>query len=452
AFPQLFLASVVDVDARTAQAMHANVEAGLRRLKSFQQPNGAFSYWPGQSDVSDWCSIYVGHFLVESEKQGFALPAGMKDKWLSNQREAARNWTNVTPSGWYIGGAQLTQAYRLYVLALSGNADAGAMNRLRTQPQLGGTARWMLSAAFALNNRKDVARELVGGLQATVSPYTEMGWTYGSDVRDEAVIAEALLLMDDKPAAAGVIKRISESLSSDGWYSTQSTAWGLLAVSRLASASELSKGMSFNLAIDGKKQERFSQKSVVRVELPTPDGHHTVGVSNSGKNLLYLRVVRTGTPLAGDERAASNGLVMDVRYVTMQGNPIDPGTLEQGTDLIALVTVQHPGVHDAYQELALTQIFPSGWEIRNSRMEGTESVQQNSYFEYQDIRDDRVLTYFDLSQRQSVTYRVLLNAAYTGRYYLPPTTCSAMYDNSVNVRNAGRWVQVVKAGNPSAKK
>ncbi|MFT3885986.1 MAG: MG2 domain-containing protein [Flavobacteriales bacterium] len=362
AFPQLFLASVMDVDARTAQAMRANVEAGLRRLKSFQQPNGAFSYWPGQSEVNDWSSIYVGHFLVEAERQGFALPVGMKDKWLAHQREAARNWTNAAPEGWRISGAQLTQAYRLYALALSGNADAGAMNRLRTQPQLSGTARWMLAAAFALNNRKDVARELVSRTPSTVTPYTEMGWTYGSDLRDEAVIAEALLRMDDKAAAAGVIKRVAEHLGSQDWYSTQSTAWGLLAVSRMAAAGELSKDISFTLTVDGKREERSSRKSVVRVDLPEPDGRHKVGITNSGKNLLYVRTVRTGTPLAGEEHAASNGLAIDVRYLTMEGKPLDPGTLEQGTELMAVVSVQHPGIREAYQELALTQVFPSGWE------------------------------------------------------------------------------------------
>ncbi|HEY0978556.1 MAG TPA: hypothetical protein VGE21_13875, partial [Flavobacteriales bacterium] len=119
---------------------------------------------------------------------------------------------------------------------------------------------------------------------------------------------------------------------------------------------------------------------------------------------------------------------------------------EQGTDFQAVVTVQNPGLNGYYAQLALTQVFPSGWEIRNSRLEGTESAQRNSYFTYQDIRDDRVHTYFDLSSGMQVTYRVLLNAAYTGRYYLPATQCSAMYDNTINARNTGQWVNVVRPG------
>ncbi|HRH39308.1 MAG TPA: hypothetical protein PK760_13240, partial [Flavobacteriales bacterium] len=64
----------------------------------------------------------------------------------------------------------------------------------------------------------------------------------------------------------------------------------------------------------------------------------------------------------------------------------------------------------------------------------------------QDIRDDRVNTYFDLWHGQTNTYRVLLNASYTGRYYLPGANCEAMYDHTVNARSKGQWVEVVKAG------
>src|SRR5690606_42077407 len=98
------------------------------------------------------------------------------------------------------------------------------------------------------------------------------------------------------------------------------------------------------------------------------------------------------------------------------------------------------------RSLALAHVFPRGWEITNSRMEETEGVQRTSPFTYQDIRGARVMTYFDLGAGRSVTYRVLLNAAYTGRFHLPGTTCSALYDHTVNARTAGRWVSVVKPG------
>jgi uncharacterized protein YfaS (alpha-2-macroglobulin family) len=280
-----------------------------------------------------------------------------------------------------------------------------------------------------------------------------MGWTYGSRLRDEAIIAEALMRMGDKAAAAGMVKRIAERLNSGEWFSTQSTAWGFLAVSRISAGQTPDKAMHFTATIaDVKGKERMSQRPIVRIDLPAPDGKKKVSIANTGQGVLYVRLVRTGIPVAGEEHPSSNGLAMDVRYETMDGHAIDPGSLTQGTDFQAVVTVQNTGTRGDYQELALTQVFPSGWEVRNSRLEGTESAQANSPYQYQDIRDDRVLTYFDLSSRQTATYRVFLNASYTGRFHLPSTTCSAMYDNTVNARNGGRWVTVVNPGEEASAK
>ncbi len=452
AFPQLYLADVMDVSDRAVQVMRANVEAGLHKLRQFQRSSGAFSYWPGEDHVDDWCSVYAGHFMIEAERKGFALPTGMRAKWLDSQRRAARDWSLNDAEGWSRQGSELLQAYRLYVMALANAADLGAMNRLRTTPDLGFQARWNLAAAYAIANRKDVARELVKGIGTETTPYTELAYTYGSDVRDDAFIAEALLRMDDRPNAAQVIKRIAEDLSNDEWYSTQSTAFGLLAVARLAEGNALGKGLSFKQTVDGKSTDRVSRKSIVRIDLPAPDGKRAVTVQNTGANLLYARLVRTGTPMPGEERPASNNLGIEVRYQTMDGKPLDPTNLDQGTDFMAVVTVHHNGVRGWYQNLALTQVFPSGWEIRNSRLEGTEEATRSSAFDHQDIRDDRVMTYFGLGAGYTATYRVFLNASYTGRFYLPAADCEAMYDHTVQARDMGRWVNVVRAGAPTSQR
>jgi len=63
--------------------------------------------------------------------------------------------------------------------------------------------------------------------------------------------------------------------------------------------------------------------------------------------------------------------------------------------------------------------------------------------DYQDVRDDRVYSFFNIGYGNSQTYRVRLNAAYQGRYYLPTVSCKAMYDASVNARQPGMWVEVV---------
>lgn len=446
AFPQLYLAEVMELNNAFVNTMRQNVQAGLDRLKQFQTTSGGFGYWPGDCDPDNWTTTFAGHFMVEAERKGFNPPTGVKEAWLAYTRKKARDWTPGGHDGWSRSADLLAQAYRLYVLSLANSAEAGAMNRLRTTPGLSDQARWMLAAAYAVNNRKDVARETIKDLNTNVQAYREMAWTYGSELRDQAVIAEALMRMDDKAGAAQLVKQIGQDLGSDAWYSTQSTAWALLAVSRFAAGDRLDKTMHFTALVNGKTENRASDKAIVRINLPMPDGKRKATITNTGNNLMYLRLVRTGIPVAGQEQPAANGLAMLVEYQTMGGKHLDPGELEQGTDFMAVVTVKNPGTRGEYRELALTQVFPSGWEIRNSRLEENEEALHNSAFNYQDIRDDRVMTYFNLPPGESATYRVLLNAAYTGRFHLPSTTCSAMYDNTITARNGGQWVEVVQPG------
>jgi hypothetical protein len=92
--------------------------------------------------------------------------------------------------------------------------------------------------------------------------------------------------------------------------------------------------------------------------------------------------------------------------------------------------------------MALSQIFPGGWEILNTRLYNTEGAFKSSPAEYMDIRDDRVYHYFDIRQNETLTFYVQLNAAYPGRYYWPGMYCEAMYDNSISSGVNGKWVEV----------
>ena len=158
---------------------------------------------------------------------------------------------------------------------------------------------------------------------------------------------------------------------------------------------------------------------------------------------MPLFVIRRGQPLAGAETASAQGLKIEVLYKTMENSLLDPGAISQGSDFIAEVRVTHTGQRPfPYQELALSQIFPSGWEIINTRMDEIEAFKTESRPEYLDIRDDRVNTFFGLGERKTDVYRVQLNAAYQGRFYLPAVSCEAMYDHSINARVPGRWVEV----------
>lgn len=447
-FPQLYLTDLIKLDDDRKNRIAFNIKAGIDRLRNFQTPAGAFGYWPGDQNPSDWGSNYAGHFLLEAEQKGYTLPAGLIDGWKKYQRETAINWTPRNDKRYYYND-DLIQAYRLYTLALAKAPELGAMNRLRESANLGTAAKWRLAAAYQLAGQPDIAQKLVNGLTLTITPYTELSYSYGSHDRDHAMILETLSLMGGtmRTKGAPLAKSISETLNRTHWLSTQTTAYSLIALCKFSGADKTSGGVNCEYTVDKQSGKVSGKELIATVDMKitgVKGGKATV--KNNGTNVLFVRVVMAGVPAAGKEVDAANNLGMTVNFTTMNGLPLDVSRIEQGTDFIAQVTINNPGLRGEYREMALTQIFPSGWEIRNERMEAGPSTITNDHFDYQDIRDDRVYTYFYVSGYRARTYSIQLNAAYAGHFYLPAFYCEAMYDATINARKAGQWVDVVPSG------
>ncbi|SHG86044.1 hypothetical protein SAMN04488109_2176 [Chryseolinea serpens] len=440
-FPQLYLDQVKTLNNGEKTAIQTNVKAGIERLKSFVTRDGGFGYWPGDDDSQSWASTYAGHFLLEAEAKGYFVPADMLKRWKKYQRNKAQGWRKNQD----LYSSELIQAYRLYSLALAGDPEMGAMNRLRELPSLPATAKWMLAASYAKAGQPEAAKKLIANLPTKVKPYQEMAYSYGSDLRDEAIILETLLLLNDRVKGFELVKDISASLSNGSyWMSTQTVAWCLKSVGTFA-GSEKKGPIKFTYTYNGKTLEAQTDLTVAQVQLPV-DGvkSRAVSVVSSSKGTLFLRLITDGTPARGTEEEAENNLSVNVAYTDTDGGTIDPAHLEQGTEFIATVTVTNPGMRGPYENLALNQIFPSGWEINNLRLDEAEDRLKSDKPTYQDIRDDRVYTYFDLKAGQHKTFRVLLTASYGGTYYLPAVSCEAMYDHSIYSRKKGMEVEVTK--------
>jgi uncharacterized protein YfaS (alpha-2-macroglobulin family) len=245
-----------------------------------------------------------------------------------------------------------------------------------------------------------------------------------------------------------LVKSLSDALCEPRWFSTQTTAYSLLAIAKFTG--DVKEGRSMNLQYrlgTGQWQTVQSTAAIKQIEIPiTGSQGGQVEVKNQGTTVVYARVTLSGQPAVGDQVAYESNLKMTVAYKTMDGRAMNPKAIEQGTDFVAEVTISHPGLLGTYDNMALSQIFASGWEIANARMDGFSSTTAGNVPEYQDIRDDRVYTYFDLTRSYSHTYRLVLNASYVGRYYLPTVYCEAMYDASINARQPGMWVEVLPVG------
>jgi len=447
AFPQLYAGQLMELTEEQRQGIPERVSATIQKLSTFQVADGGFTYWPGTGNVSNWGSSYAGHFLLEAKEKGYRVPPALLDDWIAFQQKQARSWSSASPTTRNFASrqAQLDQAYRLYTLALASKADLAAMNRMREMNQaLYPIARWQLAGAYALSGKTGTAEELIQNISSEMPEYRELGTTYGSTLRDQAMVLDVMVLLDQQDQAAPLLQEMSQAMSGDGWLSTQEMGFAMLAVAKYLGDQELEDTFRFTWQMnDQAKQDAGTERAVMTIDVTNQlRSSNQLVVTNPGNNRLFVQVVTEGKPLPGEETGQTNNLNMQVNFLNLDGSPLDPATIPQGKDFVAEVRVTHAGqFRMALEELALDQVFPSGWEILNTRLSSMSNAVQSS-FDYQDVRDDRVNTFFDLNPGNSRTYRVQLNAAYQGRFYLPGTSCTAMYDNSISAYAPGQWVEV----------
>ncbi|MEW6515767.1 MAG: MG2 domain-containing protein [candidate division FCPU426 bacterium] len=454
-FPQLYLRDWLTDAATTRERIDQNIQAGIERLKHFALPSGGFSYWPGGSQSDGWATNYAGHFLLEAKKKGYAVPAELLAKWLQfQQSQALRTEGDVKE-----------RVYRVYLLALAGQAAVGPMNLLKENNLKGMEAaeQWLLAAAYQAAGSPQVAREIASQAGFGVREYTETGGTYGSGLRDRAIMLETLVLFGRLEKARELFESLGESLSADNWYSTQTISYCLLAMGKYLQALDADYGskrprLAGYFQLPEGKRETFDTQEVVRRLALTKGFGQEVEVyldPKASQDPAYVTLTWSGVPLAV---AAGEGeeerLALGVDWFAEDGSPLDIGAVRQGQSLYGRISVRQSGVwqHNQVENLALVQILPSGWEIENLRLSGEnlpEWLNADSLAEadYLDIRDDRLIWFFGrvsgLVRPSQFVFKA--NAITVGKFLLPATHVEAMYDHAYRATLPGKPVEVLPA-------
>lgn len=442
AFAQLYLDRIVELSAAQRAQLGTQVADAVRRVAQLQRADGSFNTWPGGDTYDGWSSAYAGHFLVEARRAGHTVQQRVVDRWVEHARRSLREDRPTNASVPVNSVRNELDAYRLFTLALAQRPENAAMNRLRERNDLSDQARHLLAGAYALNGRMDVAGMLMGAVVRNSAPSEAAPWTYGSPLRDDAITAHVLRLMGRRTGSFAVLQRMAAALSSTSWHSTQSTAFALWSIAQEGTGN--GKGLHYTITHAGRSVEERSHRSMRTMTVEQADGPQRFVVRNNSDQPLHVQLLRRGRQRSGDEQVRSQGILVHVRFEDRDGRTLDPTRVEQGTDVFAVVDVQHDGQQPDLRNLALTQIFPNGWEIRPTRLEqDTEAVRTT---DHQDFRDDRVLSYFDLPRGASRRIRVALNASFTGRFWMPGVMVEAMYDARVQARTKGTWVDVVPSG------
>ncbi|MEW6756053.1 MAG: MG2 domain-containing protein [Candidatus Latescibacterota bacterium] len=373
AFPQLYLAELLHPDsadvARVQQESDRVIDQTIATLPRFRLADGSFAFWPGGYQVSPYVSCYAGHFVLAARDRGYHVPEELLQGWLRYQQAQALT----------IRDELRVRVYRAYLLPLAGEPPVGAMNLLRESalPEMDNTEKWLLAAAYRLAGQEQAAALIAGRAGVSVEEYQETGGTYGSGLRDQALILDVLVGFANRERADALAEEVALALSSPGWLSTQAAGFALKAMGRylrsmqlqaqplLAGTVHLPTGQtvpfrtqegSWGVAV----QDGFGGRA--RVEL----------TRESGVSRAFAVLAWEGIPLAEVGRDESHHLQLAVEWLDGEGQSLDPRRLPQGRSFWGRFTVRNLSQAPLVEEVALEQVLPAGWEIENTRLSNAQ--------------------------------------------------------------------------------
>ncbi len=440
ALPFLYLSDFKKLSEEEEQKNKEEVQRIIQLIYGRQLGNGGFEFWPGMNRAHDWLTSYVGQFLLLAQEKGYAVQSLVLDRWKNYQQQTSQSWTPATRKGWSTI-LDTEQAYRLYTLALANTPNRGAMNRLKELKNLSLSAKWRLAAAYALDGKKTTAEELVFNASTTVEVDENQNVIFGSSIRDNAMILETLLLLGKDNEAIDLGEKIAKELATENYYSTQSTAYAIYAMAGLSN--QFAKVLKFDYTFNNQTTTINSAQAFYQTDLFSKEKSGELTFANLTEGKLNVTLTTKIQPLEDKSPSIAENIQIDVKYTDREGNLVSPYVLEQGAEFYALVKVANISGRIDLRHLALTYILPSGWELFNTRMydEDTNHSMTSTYT-YQDIRDDRVHTYFDLPRNTNKVFTFRIQAAYKGKYILPAVQCEAMYDLNTFARTVASRVEV----------
>lgn len=431
AFPQLYLEDIADLSFSQKQEAKQNVQKAIEKLNDFQLVSGGLSYWPGGS-ANEWGTSYAGHFMIEAQRKGFNIPVMFLNNWKNYQKEQAHRWNQNT----YNRPSDYMQAYRLYTLALVGDADLASMNRLRNT-KISNASKWRLAQAYALIGQRDVAKSIVESASVYEVYDRNQYYTYGSDFRNQAMLLESLVyLEDDRMQEKAEI--LALKLSSDDYLNTQETAFALVSLSKLL---QKNGGKAMDIVLNGES---------VKTDKPILNRNISLGekaevklqLKNNKDTKLFVRLVQNGKPALGESFAEQKNLSLNISYTDANGKPMNINEVRQGSEVNVNINIGNLSQTDL-RHVALQYHLPSGWEVVDTSF---TDYQTDSYPEanYVDIRDSEIRFYLDLDAKKTKSFSVKMNASYLGEYFLPGSQAETMYSNAYFARTKDMKVKVIE--------
>ncbi|MCW1353202.1 MG2 domain-containing protein [Campylobacter jejuni] len=373
--PQLFL-DKFSTEFDKQKAIN-NINAAIERYSNFQTADGGFAYWQGGDESNAWGSNYAGMFLILAKQNGYFVPDSMYERWLKYEQ-------NFVQKSVYRDYMMDIKANSLYLLAMAKKPNISEMNLLYDNLNtLSTEAKWQLAAAYKLAGVEDTAKQIASKI--SIEPDSKYSfYTYGSLVRDEAIIANAYKQIYGTNNEE-LLQKISDTLLSKDYLSTQSTGYALYALAMGANLENMNENfMDATLKIDDQAY------TINQNQMQIFSFNDEKAIVSANKDIFVSFGVE-GVK-ASENPAFSNKISLDRAFYDEKGNKISPSEIGSGQTFYMRISVSLNEGANYVSNIALTQILPSGWEVSNTLLDdNTPSFIKNSNYDFIDVRDDKIM-------------------------------------------------------------
>jgi hypothetical protein len=290
-------------------------------------------------------------------------------------------------------------------------------------------------------------------------------WNWNSDTRTTAIVLNAFVQIDPtNPINANAVRWLMAHRDSGHWYSTQETAWSLIALTNwLVESKEFETDYKYAIGLNDKLlEEGQSSKdnltNTVKLQVELKDllkeqANALVFTRGRGTgNLYYTAYLSTSLPVESIQ-PLDQGVSLSREYFAIDNLKKPVTEIKRGELVKVRLTVVVP---EAVHYVVVEDPLPAGMEAIDASL-ATDTAVPSSYtaqdyndkgwgwwyFSHIELRDEKVVLSSDYLPAGTYVYTYLTRASTAGTFKVIPPTASEFYFPDVGGRGAGS-VFVVK--------
>ena len=427
AMAMLFIEDLMKLSPKEKLENTNNLDIAILKIQSYQQNDGRFNYWEN-GYYHHWSDLYAGHFLIEAGSKHLLFKEDVLKNWLDHKAKNANKWSmNGTSNRYEINREETLQAYRLFLLAKAGKPSKSAMNRFRKRSLSSKMAKLFLAGAYYYTGMNDIGKELLFESLRQGESDRYYNYSFGSPIRNKAIAIYIMSLFErSKDLDIYYADWVSE-VNKEQWLSTQDQGFAFMASSAyFGDKQDISTTIEYQIV-----SKKFNKTNTAhsdeqeRYHWSWDELNDEMLIKNLGTSKLFVHRTERAVSEELYPQKVEEGLGLDLQYKKLNGENPDLLNIKQGEEIEILVNISNKEILDQ-ENLALTLKMPSGWELLNPRLY-TTNADINAKYIYQDFKDDKVYTYFNLAKNKSIQYSFRAKANLKGDYYLPAVRCENMY-------------------------